>query len=279
MPLPLLSEQAPPTSSPHEAEKHQVATNLAGIRRKIGVHSGKGGVGKTFLAVNLALALAASGKSVGLLDADVDCPNVARFLNLRDGPLSGTPEGRIHPLEYRGMKIVSTHFMTDDALAPMIVRGPIKHKILAELLSRVEWGTLDVLLTDLPPGTADVPMSSMMIGDMDGILIVTTPQKEAVMDARKSVLMSRDLGVPVLGVVENMSGEVFGAGAGKRLSKELGVPFLGTIPLSREIRVLSDAGKAAFVEKKAYGQVAERLMHAVTGERLTMQRSFWRFGR
>jgi ATP-binding protein involved in chromosome partitioning len=235
------------TDKPHATEKAEVAANLKNVKRIIGVHSGKGGVGKTFVAVNLAYALAATGKTVGLLDADIDCPNIVKFLNLRDMALNGTREGRIYPMEYKGVKLVSTHFLSDAPAEPMIVRGPIKHKVLAELLSQVEWGELDTLVIDLPPGTSDVPMSSMMIGNMSGMVIVTTPQKEAVMDAKKSVLMAKDLDVPVLGILENMSGEVFGTGSGERLAEELEVPFLGSVPLAKEIRQMNEEAQFALL--------------------------------
>ncbi|MDD9953214.1 MAG: P-loop NTPase [Candidatus Woesearchaeota archaeon] len=276
MGLPIV-EDAPqmPETQPHDEEKVVIAKNLAAVKRKVGIHSGKGGVGKTFLSVNIAMALAAAGKSVGLLDADVDCPNVAKFLNLRDVPLNGTADGRIFPLEYKGMKLVSTHFMTDNPSLPMIVRGPIKHKVVAEMLEKVEWGELDVLVYDLPPGTSDVPMSSMMIGSMDGIVIVTTPQQEAIMDARKSAIMAKDMDVPVLGVVENMSGDVFGTGSGEELARELDVPFLGTIPLTKEIRQLNEKGKAVLCTK-TYQDTAQKILKGVTGETLAMKQSFWR---
>ena len=266
-----------PGTAPHEEEREIIKSNLALVRRKVGIISGKGGVGKTFVAVNLSLAIAAAGKRVGLLDADIDCPNVARFLNLRDQPLSGSREGRIQPLDHRGLRIVSTHFLTDDSKAPMIVRGPIKHKILAELLSNVDWGELDALIIDLPPGTADVPMSTMLLTGLDGVVVVTTPSKESLLDARKSALMARDLKVPVLGVVENMAGDAFGSGAGKQLADELGVPFLGTIPLSREIRELSENGRAALVEIDALVPAAQALVGVALGEayRIFKKRSFW----
>jgi len=262
------------TDVPHEEERAQVAENLKAVTRRIGVHSGKGGVGKTFVSVNMALALAAAGKKVGLLDADIDCPNVAKFLNLRDTPLNGTAEGRIFPLEYKGIKIVSTHFLTDAPNEPMVVRGPIKHKVLAELLARVEWGILDVLICDLPPGTSDVPMSGMMIGNLSGMIIVTTPQKEAIMDARKSALMARDLDVPILGIIENMSGDVFGTGTGLRLAEELGVPFLGSIPLSKEIRQMNEDAKAALL-KVEFSQPL--LLKAAMGETVNIaKKPFWK---
>ena len=262
------------TDKPHMQEKDEVAANLKGVKRIIGVHSGKGGVGKTFISVNLAFALAASGKKVGLLDADIDCPNIVRFLNLRDMALNGTQEGRIYPMEYKGVKLISTHFLSDAPSEPMVVRGPIKHKVLAELLSQVEWGSLDLLVYDLPPGTSDVPMSSMMIGNLSGLVIVTTPQKEAIMDARKSALMAKELDVPVIGILENMSGEVFGSGSGARLAEELGVPFLGSIPLSADIRRMNEDARIAFLDQ---GFAQPALLAAVSGETTAAlkKRSFW----
>jgi ATP-binding protein involved in chromosome partitioning len=264
--------QMPGSDKPHMQEEQEVAQNLLNVKRRIGVHSGKGGVGKTFIAVNLAYTLAHSGKKVGLLDCDIDCPNVVRFLNLNDMPLSGTPEGRINPLEYKGVKIVSTHFLSDEPAAPMVVRGPIKHKVLAELLSHVDWGELDVLILDLPPGTSDVPMSSMLIGGLTGLVVVTTPQKEAIMDARKSALMAADLHVPVLGIVENMSGDIFGSGTGRMLADELNLPFLASIPLSRDIRLMNESGKIALAQPAFFQR---ELLAAVAGEPVQVKRSLW----
>lgn len=288
MPLPILADapvepsasrhQMPGTSAPHDLERVEVQKNLSGVRRKIGIHSGKGGVGKTFVAVNVALTLAFAQQRVGILDADIDCPNVARFLNLRDMPLGGTPEGRIIPLQACGLSVVSTHFLTDDPRKPMIVRGPIKHKVLTEMLSHVDWGELDVLIVDLPPGTADVPMSSMLLGALDGMIIVTTPQKESLLDARKSALMAQDLAVPILGVLENMSGDVFGSGAGEALAKELNVAFLGSIPLSKEIREVSAEGKSALVEVDSLRPIATSITNVVLGKEndiILKRRSFW----
>jgi len=266
MGLPVVGEE------PHVAEKDVVAKNLTRVDRVIGFHSGKGGVGKTFLAVNTAVALAASGKKVGLLDADVDCPNVVEFLNLGDQMLRGTSDGRITPFEHRGVQIISAHFLTDSPKAPMIIRGPIKHKMLSEFLSHVDWGELDVLIIDLPPGTADVPLSSMQIGNLDGMVVVTTPQKEAVLDARKSALMALDLDVPLIGIVENMSGEIFGTGSGKSLAKELNVPFLGSVPLAKEIRKLNAMGNIALLEE-VYAQ--PDLLRAVAGEDVPLQKTLW----
>lgn len=249
--------------------------NLSGVKRVIGVHSGKGGVGKTFIAVNLALILAKTGKKVGLLDADIDCPNVIRFLNLRDLALNGTKEGRITPLEYKGMHIVSAHLLAEEPSKPMIVRGPIKHKVLTELMTNVDWGTLDALIIDLPPGTSDVPMSGMQLR-MDGVIIVTTPQKEAVMDARKSAIMARELHIPVLGIIENMSGDIFGKWAGERLATELDVPYLGSIPLAKEIRDANDNGKAALIDDLAQpALIAAALGEPIATVALKKGRTWW----
>ena len=278
MGLPIVEQQTSqkhqmPTTAPHEQEKEIVLENLRNVKRRIGIHSGKGGVGKTFLAVNIAFALANAGKQVGLLDVDIDCPNVAKFLNLRAVPLAGHANGRIEPLDYRGIKIVSSHFLTDNPNAPMIVRGPIKHKVLAEFLSKVEWGELDVLLSDLPPGTADAPMSSMLIGGLDSVVIVTTPQKESLHDARKSALMAKDLDIEVLGVIENMSGEVFGSGVGKTLAKELNVPFLGSVPLMKEIRELNENGNIAITSLHELQEVAQNIVSVLLDETITVKQS------
>jgi ATP-binding protein involved in chromosome partitioning len=271
MGLPVFTEQQEQPQDPHAQERHAIASNLRNVQRKIAVHSGKGGVGKTFLTVNLAFALKEQGKKVGIVDMDVDCPNIGRFFNLRDVPLHGSADGRIEPLEYKGLKIVSTHFLTDDPKKPMIVRGPIKHKMLNELLGRVNWGELDVLIYDLPPGTADVPMSSMMIGSPNGVVIVTTPQKEAIMDARKSAIMAEELGTSLIGIVENMSGEIFGKGTGKALANELNTPFLCSIPLSREIHKKSEKGKFALAEAISHEELST-LLKAVLGENIPIKK-------
>jgi ATP-binding protein involved in chromosome partitioning len=230
---------------PHREEKKLVSENLGNVRQIIAVHSGKGGVGKTFIAVNLAFTLAKKGHKIGLLDADIDCPNVARFLNIDENELEVDEQGKILPLIHKGVKIMSSHFLSLNPEEPMIVRGPIKHGVLKDILSTVEWGELDYLIIDLPPGTSDVPMSTMLLADIDGLIVVTTPQKEALMDAKKSALMARKLNVPIIGIIENMSGDIFGNNA-EKLAETLGTQLIASIPLSREIAKTNEEGKIAF---------------------------------
>lgn len=233
-----------PSKSPVQEEQERIRAKIQGIKRKIGVHSGKGGVGKTFVACNLAMTLAAEGYQVGLLDADIDCPNVHRFLNL-ESELHMDDSGKLVPLRYKSVKIVSTGFINPQEEA-MIIRGPIKHRVLTDFLEVTEWGPLDYLIIDFPPGTSDVPLSAMQFADLTGVVLVTTPHKESVADVTRAAAMARKLDVPILGLIENMSGEIFGS-VGEKVAEKLGVPFLGSIPLSKEIRELSEQGEPAFV--------------------------------
>jgi len=247
MPLPIIQDEpkkAP--KSPIEDEQERVKQSLKNIKYKIGVHSGKGGVGKTFVSCNLAMLLAAEGYSVGLLDADVDCPNIQDFLNI-SAELMLDDKEQLIPLVYKGVKIVSTGFIQDKEEA-LIIRGPIKHRVLTDFLEKTLWGPLDYLVIDFPPGTSDIPLSAMQYADLTGIILVTTPQKEAVADATRAANMAKRLGIRIIGLIENMSGEVFGS-KGEQLAKKLGVEFIGSIPLEREIRELSDRGEAAFLEQ------------------------------
>jgi ATP-binding protein involved in chromosome partitioning len=248
MPLPMAPDEPvqpkPQPKNPVQEEQDRIKARLQDIRVKIGVHSGKGGVGKTFVACNLAMTLAAEGYQVGLLDADVDCPNVHSFLNLK-AELQMDGHGRIVPLQYKNMKIVSTGFIQPPDEA-MIVRGPIKHRVLTDFLELTNWGPLDYLVFDFPPGTSDVPLSAMQFADLTGIILVTTPQKESLADVRRAAAMARKLDIPLIGLIGNMEGDVFGHAA-EKLATELRVPFLGSIPLSKEIRELSDAGEPAFL--------------------------------
>lgn len=250
MPLPMASDDAvqkpiTPPKNPVQEEQDRIRNRIKNIKHKIGVHSGKGGVGKTFVAVNLAMTLAAEGYQVGLLDADVDCPNVHRFLNL-ETELHIDGHGRLVPLRHKSVKIVSTGFINPQEEA-MIIRGPIKHRVLTDFLEIADWGPLDYLILDFPPGTSDVPLSAMQMADLSGVVLVTTPSKESVADVTRAAAMARKLGVPILGLIENMSGEIFGLGVGEDVAKNLKIPFIGSIPLSKEIRELSDQGEPAFV--------------------------------
>ena len=213
------------------------------VRRVIAVASGKGGVGKSTVAVNLAVALARGGHRVGLLDADVYGPSVPLMMGAQ-----GTPQHdgeRLVPLEAHGVKVMSTGFLVGADRA-MVWRGPMASQALTQMLTQTRWGTLDALLdlliVDLSPGTGDVQLTLVQKTPIDGVVIVTTPQEAALADARRAVAMFRKTETPVIGLIENMSGEVFGHGGGKHEAERLGVSFLGSVPLAAGVREGGDAG-------------------------------------
>ncbi len=217
-------------------------TPLEHVRAVIAVASGKGGVGKSTLTVNLAHALAAMGKRVGILDADIYGPSIPRMLNV-----SGRPEfadNKMIPLQSHGISCMSIGFITGDEAA--VLRGPMISKTLTQLLRLTCWGTaekpMDILLVDMPPGTGDVHLSMAQLVPLTGAIITTTPQEVALLDARKAAHMFTKVNVPILGIVENMSGGMFGAGGGKKLADEFAVPLLGTVPLDAEICTAGDTG-------------------------------------
>lgn len=208
------------------------------------VGSGKGGVGKSTVAVNLAVSLALEGLKVGLLDADLYGPSIPIMCGLRRmGPEIVTigNEKRILPFNKFGIQLLSIGFFVEEAKS-ILFRGPVLHAILNKLVAEVVWGELDILLIDLPPGTGDIPLSLSGLLHVDGALIVTTPQEVAIQDALKMVSALDQLEIPLFGLVENMVGEIFGEGAGEELSKRFGAPFLGKIPLDSAIRRGGDAG-------------------------------------
>ncbi len=224
---------------------------VPGIRSIVAVASGKGGVGKSTLACNIAVALARSGLRVGLLDADIYGPSAPKLFglsgkpNLRDGRL-------LEPLEAHGVKVMSIGFLVDESSA-MIWRGPMVTSALTQLLREVAWGELDILIVDMPPGTGDAQLTMAQTVPLAGAVIVSTPQDLALIDARRGVAMFQKVEVPILGIVENMSSfacpccgtvsDVFGKGGARREAEVLGVPFLGEVPLAIGIRELSDAGR------------------------------------
>ncbi|HKY84527.1 MAG TPA: Mrp/NBP35 family ATP-binding protein [Anaerolineales bacterium] len=220
----------------------------APIRNAVAVASGKGGVGKTTVAVNLAASLARSGARVGLLDADVYGPNVPRMLGLETMP--PPRDGKMIPAEAYGVKAVSMAFLMPPG-QPLIWRGPMLHSAIRQFIADVAWGELDYLIVDLPPGTGDAPLSLAQSLPLTGGVIVTLPQLVSLEDARRGLEMFRTMDVPILGVVENMSYlelpdgsrlDVFGTGGGERLAQEAGVPFLGNIPMDALVRVAGDGG-------------------------------------
>ncbi|HLH43398.1 MAG TPA: Mrp/NBP35 family ATP-binding protein [Bryobacteraceae bacterium] len=223
---------------------------IPGVRRLVAVGSGKGGVGKTTVSVNLAIALARLGRRVGLLDADVYGPNVPLMMGTRETPTGHAQS--IHPIEKFGVKVMSMGFLNPGD-KPLIWRGPMLHNIVQQFLRNVDWGELDYLLIDLPPGTGDVALSLIQTAALSGAIVVTTPSDVSLEDARKAVNMFGQVRVPVLGLVENMSylivpstGEridVFGQGGGQRTAANMGVPFLGELALDPEVRIGGDSGQ------------------------------------
>ncbi len=230
--------------------------NLA-LRNIIAVHSGKGGVGKTTISVNLATALAMEGAKVGLMDADILTPNVPIMVGL----LNGRPKvvnGKMIPFEVYGFKTISMGFLTDNE-TPMILRGPMLHSAIRQFFQDVEWGDLDYMIVDLPPGTGDAPLSLAQSVPLTGAVIVSQPQDVAIGDAVRSVGMFQQLNVPILGIVENMAGDLFGQGGGEKLAKDKNVPFLGRIPLEADIRKGGDYGRPiVFSTPESAGAIALR---------------------
>ncbi len=219
------------------------------VRNVVPIASGKGGVGKSTVSANLALALRQKGARVGLLDADVYGPSIPTILGVTERPASA--ENRIRPVEKYGLKIMSAgFFMAENEAA--IVRGPILHKMMEQFLSTVDWGELDYLLVDLPPGTGDVQLSLCQMIPLTGAAVVSTPQDVALKVAQKAILMFQKLNCPVLGLIENMSthlcghcgarDEIFGSGGVRRAAEAQGIPFLGELPLATAIRTASDSG-------------------------------------
>jgi ATP-binding protein involved in chromosome partitioning len=219
------------------------------IANVICVGSGKGGVGKSSVACGLAFALKASGARVGLMDADVYGPSVPHLLGARGEPTVSEragPDGamvqRIQPLEVDGMRLMSMGFHIEEDQA-VIWRGPLLHRTLTQFLQATEWGELDYLVIDMPPGTGDVALTLSQLLSISGAVIVCTPQKVALLDAMKAISMFNQVKIPVLGMVENMTGEIFGRGGARDKALELGVPFLGELPADPEVRIRGDAGR------------------------------------
>lgn len=225
-------------------------TPIAGIRNIVAVGSGKGGVGKTTVSVNLALSLAGMGRRVGLLDADVYGPNVPLMMGINRAPLAN--QDRIQPLEKHGVQIMSMGFLNPGD-KPLIWRGPMLHSAIQQFLRNVDWGELDYLIIDLPPGTGDVALSLAQTTPITGAVVVTTPSGVSLEDARKAVNMFAQVRIPMLGLVENMSyliapgsGEridVFGEGGGKKTAEQMGITFLGELALDPEVRASGDRGE------------------------------------
>lgn len=256
------------TAHQHEQPKQPIE----GVNSLIAIGSGKGGVGKTTVSVNLAIALAAMGYKVGLLDADVYGPNVPLMMGVCETPYM--VDGRIQPIEQHGVKVMSMGFLNPGD-KPLIWRGPMLHSVMQQFLRQVDWSGLDYLLVDLPPGTGDVQLSLIQTAPLSGAVVVTTPSEVSLEDGRKAVLMFRQVKVELLGMVENMSYlivpgtgqrvDVFGEGGGKRTAEAMEVPFLGELPMDPGIRIGGDTGRPAALQGpesdqgKPFFEMARRL--------------------
>lgn len=253
---------------------------IAGVGAVIAVASGKGGVGKSTTSVNLALALQAEGKRVGILDADIYGPSIARMVGATEKP--ATRDGRIQPVEAWGLKTMSMGYMVDED-APMIWRGPMVMSALTQMMRDVDWGTLDVLVVDMPPGTGDAQLTLTQSVPLAGSVIVSTPQDIALIDARKGLAMFRKVEVPILGLIENMSyflcpscgerSDIFGHGGAREEAEKLGVPFLGEVPLHLDIRTTSDGGTpiVASAPESAHAAVFRGIASQVLTQMATAQ--------
>jgi ATP-binding protein involved in chromosome partitioning len=265
--------QAGPRPSPQSPGGSRAAPGVPGIEAVIAVASGKGGVGKSTTAVNLALGLRDLGMKVGVLDADIYGPSMPRLLAIKGRP--ETTGGRmLRPMDSYGMKVMSIGFLIEEE-TPMIWRGPMVMSAITQMLREVDWGQLDVLVVDMPPGTGDAQLTLAQQVPLAGAVIVSTPQDLALIDARRGIAMFRKVDVSVLGVVENMSyflcphcgmrSEVFSHGGAKKEAERLGVPFLGEVPLVLEIRETSDAGLPIVATRpdsphaKIYREIAARV--------------------
>lgn len=245
--------------------KEQPKYPIPGVSRLIAIGSGKGGVGKTTVSVNLAISLARLGRRVALLDADVYGPNVPLMMGINETP--GAIGDRIQPLASHGVKLMSMGFLNPGD-KPLVWRGPMLHNVIQQFLRGVDWGELDYLLIDLPPGTGDVALSLIQTAPLSGAVVVTTPSDVSLEDARKAINMFVQVRVPVIGLVENMSyliapgsGEridVFGQGGGKRTAEQMGVPFLGELALDPAVRIGGDTGAPVSTkDNPAFAHLAE----------------------
>ncbi|MGB7788707.1 Mrp/NBP35 family ATP-binding protein [Methanoregula sp.] len=276
-----------PTASTCSSAKTGAAPGLPpkaeiDVKHVIMVLSGKGGVGKSTVSVNLAYALSNHGKKVGLLDLDMHGPNIPKMLGIEEHKLSMSGD-KIEPVHVTGkLSVISMAFLIPDTSTPIIWRGPMKMAAIQQFLAEVNWGPLDYLVVDLPPGTGDEALTiAQLAPNVRGAVIVTTPQDVATLDARKSAKFVEKLGLPVIGIIENMSGmlcphcgveiDLFGKGGGKKIAEELSVPFLGEIPLDIEMRKAGDEGRPFIIRRgdsptwKSVDKVMEELIRVVEG--------------
>ncbi|PSJ56954.1 Mrp/NBP35 family ATP-binding protein [Kumtagia ephedrae] len=281
-PAPMQRPASPARPAPPQAPASHASgkRGVPGIEAIIAVASGKGGVGKSTTAVNLALGLAANGLKVGLLDADIYGPSIPRLMNVHGRPQ--TVDGKVlKPMENFGLKLMSMGFLVDEE-TPMIWRGPMVMSALTQMLREVEWGKLDVLVVDMPPGTGDAQLTMAQQVPLAGAVIVSTPQDLALIDARKGLNMFKKVDVPLLGIVENMSYflapdtgkryDIFGHGGARKEAERLGVAFLGEVPLEMVIRETSDAGAPVVAsdpdgpQAKIYRDIAAKVLERLREE-------------
>jgi Mrp family chromosome partitioning ATPase len=267
-----------------DEKDYRLKKSMARIKHKIVVMSGKGGVGKSTVTVNLATALAMRGYEVGILDADIHGPNIPKMLNIEHEDVISDEDGLMPVLVPPHMKVMSMAFLLQDPDTPVVWRGPIKMGALRQFVAEVKWGDLDFLIVDLPPGTGDEPLTiAQLLEDADGAIIVTTPQDVALLDSRKSVTFAQALKLPILGIVENMSGlicphchntiDLFKVGGGERAAEQMGVPFLGRIPLDPNVVLGGDDGSPIVLKdksnpaSKAFDEMTEKVLAKVKGGR------------
>jgi ATP-binding protein involved in chromosome partitioning len=266
-------QMQPGAARPREGGTAPSPAGIPGVAAIIAVASGKGGVGKSTTAVNLALGLRDLGLKVGILDADIYGPSMPKLLAIREKPQT-IGGNRLKPIERHGMAVMSIGFMIEEE-TPMIWRGPMVMSALTQMLREVEWGTLDVMVVDMPPGTGDAQLTMAQQVPLKGAVIVSTPQDLALIDARRGIAMFRRVNVPVLGIVENMStficphcgtrSDIFGHGGARAEAERLGVPFLGEVPLHMDIREKSDSGQPVVAtvpdgpHAQAYRDIAARV--------------------
>jgi len=263
-----------------QEQEERVRARMGKVKHKIAVISGKGGVGKSTVTVNLAIAFAMQGHAnkVGVLDADIHGPSVPKMLGLTGQRLQAGPPGIFPASGPLGIKVVSMDFLLPDENTPVIWRGPLKMTAIRRFLSDIMWGELDLLLIDLPPGTGDEPLSvAQLLPEMDGVVIVTIPSEVSQIVVKKAVTFARRLGMPIIGIIENMSGfvcpncgakvDIFQSGGGTKIAEELSIPFLGSIPIDQKICQDADKGMPFIVEhanspaSKAFLEIVEKINH------------------
>ncbi|MCW5799295.1 MAG: Mrp/NBP35 family ATP-binding protein [Nitrospira sp.] len=265
-----------PGGAPHQDEAATRPNIIPGVKHVVAVSSGKGGVGKSTVSVNLAVALALTGAKVGLLDADIYGPNIPMMMGVEKTPEQ--QDGKITPAESHGVKLISMGFFVPEDTA-VVWRGPMVHTAIQQLFRDVLWGELDYLLIDLPPGTGDAQLTLTQLVPLSGAVTVTTPQEVALHDVRKGMMMFQKVNVPLLGIVENMSffvcghcgerTEIFSHGGGERAAEKLGIPFLGRVPIDPVIRAGGDTGNPIVVAKpdspqaQAFRDIAAKLAAAL----------------